>query len=182
MHRRWPIVAFLLASLGIQYWAHATYQPSRPTLKVEIGAAAPAWSFEDLDGRRVSSEDFRNRVVILDFWATWCAPCRKEFEALNAWWRREQASGLLDGVELLAVNVGEPPDLIGRFVESNPIRFRVVRDGDGSVAQSLGVTGLPALIMLDRQGRVRFTELGYDPLVGASLSDTLRVMTKERAE
>lgn len=180
MLQRGLLVGFLLVSLGVQYWAHATYKPSRSSMKE--GAAAPAWSLEDMNGERVSSDKFRGRVVVLDFWASWCVPCRQEFEVLTKWWEKERASGLLDGVEFLAVNVGESAELVAQFMASNSVPFRIVRDEDSSVAKSFGVTGLPTLIMLDRDGRVAWVGVGYDPWVGASISDELKEIEKERAK
>lgn len=180
MLQRGLIVGFLLVSLGVQYWAHSVYQPSR--LSIKEGATAPAWLLEDLDGKAISSADLSGRIVILDFWATWCVPCREEFVVLKEWWDGQQPTGRLQGVELLAVNVGEPAPLIEEFLKSNPIPFRVARDGNGSVAQAFGVNGLPALIMIDRDGRVACATEGYDPMVGGLLNDELNKVRKGRAE
>lgn len=171
---------FLLASLGVQYWAHSRYENSGPTLNVEEGMAAPAWSLADVDGNRVSSQDFRGRILILDFWATWCGPCRSEFNMLRAWWKNGEETGLLNGVELVAVNLGEPLALVNRFIENRDLPFRFVLDSDGAVAGAFGVTSLPSLIVIDPDGRVAYTSIGYHAAIGVNLSRTLSEIEKER--
>jgi peroxiredoxin len=177
----WLLAMFLVASAGIQYWAHSVFKPSRPTLSLKEGATAPSLSLQDLDGTQVSLDSFRGRVVILDFWATWCKPCRAELKTLKSWWDQERATGLLDSVDVLAVNLEEPASLVERFVTTSAVPFRVLLDTDGAVAQAYGVRALPTLVVIDREGRVVDSVVGYDPMTGSTLSDILGKMEKERS-
>jgi thiol-disulfide isomerase/thioredoxin len=174
------MAVFLAASVAIQYWAHKSYRAgSRPAPRT--GVAAPAWSLPDLERNAVSSSDLRGRIVVMSFWATWCEPCRREFAMLKSWRDAEQDSGLLNGVEFVAVNMGEAPSLVEQFVRANPIPARVVLDVEGKVAQTFGVRALPTLIVLDHDGTVVMSEVGYNALMGQTIADTIRLIEKRRA-
>jgi thiol-disulfide isomerase/thioredoxin len=170
----------LIVSLGVQYWAHSTYETLRPSLGIEVGVAAPAWSLEDLEGNRVSSEDYNDRIVILDFWATWCGPCRSELSMLHVWWKNEQEFGLLEGVEMVAVNLQEPVPVVKRFVARKELAFRFVQDTDGAVARAFGVKSLPTLVVVGPDGRVAYTSVGFHKTIGMHLSRTLGEIQQER--
>ena len=172
------IGAFLLASIGVQYWAHSTRGSSGTTVTVKSRSTAPSFQMKDVGGKEVGLTELRGHWVILDFWATWCGPCRAEFAVLDEWFDKERASGLLDSVVVLAVNAGEERDVVRQFVAQNEIPFRVVLDEDGTVVKSYGVDALPTLVMIDRNGRVSDVKVGLDSGVGQKLSAWLRAQQK----
>ena len=179
--KHWLLVAFLAASLGVQYWAHSLSRSSSSSNpSVKKGSTAPALSLSDLDGNPVSLEQFRGQVVIVDFWATWCEPCRTEFALLKKWLEDERKSGLLDGVVTLAVNVGEERALVETYVASNPIPFRVLLDETAAVSKEYGIRALPTLLIIDRDGNVADVNVGLDLNVGTSISMWLRDENKGR--
>jgi thiol-disulfide isomerase/thioredoxin len=170
---QWALAAFVVASIAVQYWAHKEYRAA-PSNAIDRGDDAPGFAVERLDGGEISLASMRGRIVILDFWATWCAPCRSEFVALEKWRENESSSGLLDSVVVVAVNTGEERGLVERFVKEHEISFTVALDPDGDLAAKYGVTSLPTLVLIDRKGRVAQTRVGFDPMVGMGLSSWLR--------
>ena len=121
-------------------------------------AAKGEGSFElpTLDGRRIGPGDFAGEVVVVDFWATWCAPCHVQADILEAL-HSEYGDR---GIRFLAVNVGEDEATVRSFVESRPFPYPVLLDEKESVSTKLGVAALPSLMILDREGKVSYFRAG----------------------
>ena len=175
---QWTLAIFVVASVAVQFWAHKTYR-AEPSPAIERGDAAPNFSVQGLDGSQLSLSALRGQLVILDFWATWCAPCRSEFAALEAWRERELSTGLLDSVVVVAVNTGEEREEVERFIKEHAIPFAVALDPDGDLAAKYDVKSLPTLVLIDEAGTVAKIRIGYDPMVGKELSGWIR---REREE
>ena len=141
----------LLAPLA----AHATAQPQTLT-EVEPATAAPEFSLEDMDGNRFTLSDLRGEVVIVNFWATWCPPCREEMPSMQRAWEQLQA----EGVMMLAVNVGESADTVFQFTANYPVDFPLLLDLDSSVLGQWPVQGLPATFVVDSEGRIAYRAIG----------------------
>jgi thiol-disulfide isomerase/thioredoxin len=111
-------------------------------------------SFElpTLEGRDLGPPDYRGRVVVLEFWATWCGPCRAQSRILSG--LLEEYSG--EEVVVLGVNVAEPDDVVATFLADQPSEWPTVLDRDGALSARLEVFGLPTVIVLDREGRVTY--------------------------
>lgn len=176
------VVAFLVASAAIQLWVHLEDRSSRAPSRLKEGAAAPVLSLQDLNGRSVALDEFRGKIVILDFWATWCAPCAAEFRFLVPWWQEQLRKGHLDDVVVIAVNVNEPRERVQAYLESTPLPFMVLLDPDGAVATEYAVTALPTMVIIDREGRVIDSETGYDPSVGMTLTARLAAIRDGESE
>ena len=128
-----------------------------------VGEEIPDFSAIDLNGSQVTLSDFRDReVVVLDFWATWCGPCIQSMPAL------EDLNDRFDerGATILAVNVGENPDLVRDFVDDMEFAVRVVMDEDEEISGAYGVRGIPQLVIVGVDGRVEHIEVGYPPFRG----------------
>lgn len=134
---------------------------------------AAAFSLVDLSGQTVSLRDFAGKsVVILDFWATWCGPCKASLPALNEFRRTH----LGKGVEVLSVNLGEPAATVNDFVTREGYALRVLLDSDSSVAGAYGVQGIPTLVVIDKDGNVRQKFVGYDPQLETKLEETIAAL------
>lgn len=126
---------------------------------VTVGQTAPAVELPLLPGgsSTLSLQSLRGKVVYLDFWASWCGPCRLSFPQLEQL-RKELGPR---GFEVLAINVDErEADALG-FLEELPVSYPVVRDGSGETPSRYGILGMPTGFLLDRDGVVRAVHQGY---------------------
>jgi thiol-disulfide isomerase/thioredoxin len=125
-------------------------------LKPWSGGAAPPLELHDLEGRLHRLEDYRGRVVLINFWATWCEPCREEMPSMN----RLRASLAGRPFEVLAINLAESEPRIRRFLEQLPLDFPVLMDRDSAVAKAWRARLLPVSFLVDPNGSIRYSVLG----------------------
>ncbi len=117
---------------------------------------APAFTLADPAGHRVALADLRGRVVFLNFWATWCVPCRKEMPAMERLHERYRDRGL----SVVAVNFHESSAAVERFARELGLTFTAAVDGDGDVSRRFRVRGLPVTFLIDRDGRLLWRSIG----------------------
>ena len=141
------VLAFLLVSLAFVATAHAATP----------GAAAPPFALPTAGGDTVSLAPLRGRVVYLDFWASWCTPCRRSFPWMNAL----QARYGKDGLAIVAINVDKRRDDATRFLRDTPATFTVVYDAGGVTPAAYDVKGMPSSYLIDRKGNVVAVEEGF---------------------
>ncbi|MEP7083913.1 MAG: TlpA disulfide reductase family protein [Betaproteobacteria bacterium] len=141
---------FLCAALG-QQQAFAGSD-----LKPWTGGPAPQLALRDLAGQPVKLSDFKGKVVVVNFWATWCAPCLEEMPSMQR--LREKFS--LAGLEVLAVNFQEAQPKIEAFLKKRPLKLTILRDQDGSARTAWGVRVFPTSFVIDTDQRIRYTVTG----------------------
>lgn len=124
------------------------------------GQLAPDFYLPTLQGKAVRLSELRGRPVVVNFWATWCTPCRREMPQFKAAYDQYRDRGLL----VIAVNVQEPEGSVRQFAEEFGLDFPVALDRSGEVSRAYRLLGLPATYFIDRQGVVRSVFLG--PFVG----------------
>ncbi|HEU4930151.1 MAG TPA: TlpA disulfide reductase family protein, partial [Candidatus Krumholzibacteria bacterium] len=155
-------------SVAVQWWAHATYRWADPAQRM-VGKRAPDSAITALDGSSISLDKFRGRLVILEFWASWCTPCREEFGVLERWRDEQRHTGLLDSVVVFSVNMGETREQVESFVRHNSVPFPILLDPDTSVSSRYGITSLPTIVLIEPKGRVAHTVTGFSPEIGETL-------------
>ncbi|HEY0973094.1 MAG TPA: TlpA disulfide reductase family protein [Solimonas sp.] len=123
----------------------------------QTGPAAPSIWLPQADGTPTGLRDLRGQVVLVDFWASWCAPCLKSLPQLEGWYGELRARGFT----VLAVNVDTERKKALAFLKRKPVRYPVVYDAEGWWPEQYGVGGMPASYLVDRQGRLRQSYSGY---------------------
>jgi peroxiredoxin len=120
------------------------------------GVAFPDFRLASADGRQATLADYRDRVVLIDFWATWCGPCHLQARVLAGVY--DEARGR--GAEFVGLATGEPREVVEEFLATSPLPYPVLFDPEGRLETQLQVYGLPTLVILDRRGRIAFRHTG----------------------
>jgi thiol-disulfide isomerase/thioredoxin len=154
--------------------ALATTAAAESQIKPWTGAT-PKLVLADLAGGRADLGKMRGRVVVVNFWATWCAPCKDELPSLQR--LRDKLAG--KPVEVITVNYGEFPQRIGPFLEKERIALKVLLDTQKDAARDWGVGGLPMTFIIDARGRARYSAFGE---LDWSTGEPLRLVEKLLAE
>ena len=124
----------------------------------QLNKPAPHFSLKDLAGETVRLEDLRGKVVILDFWATWCGPCREAMSHIQRVY--EKYTG--EDVVVLGINLRERgEDKVTLFLREHDITYRILLDLRGETAEGYGVRGIPALFVIDKKGMIQFEHVGH---------------------
>jgi thiol-disulfide isomerase/thioredoxin len=121
------------------------------------------------DNGEFSLDQYRGQVIYLDFWASWCAPCKKSFPWLNRMQARHQGKGF----KVIAVNLDKDRSLARRFLKNNPARFEIGFDPEGNVASQLNVQGMPSSFLIDRNGNIVSSHVGFREKDIASVEATI---------
>lgn len=140
-----------------------------------VGKPAPNLvGLVSVNGPALSTEGLKNRVVVVDFWAIWCGPCRQSMPALSALQTRYGAQGLT----VLSIST-DPVDRAAAFARDIGLRTTVAVDKEGETSQLYGISVLPTTFVVDRRGVVRDVILGYDRTQDARLDATVRALLAE---
>ena len=136
---------------------------------VWLAAAAPTQSLprvalQTADGTTVQLASYQGKVLLVDFWASWCAPCKVSFPALDALFREYAPRGLA----VVAVNLDERRRDADAFLGDHPHQLTVLFDPKGASPAAFGVKGMPSSFLIDKAGNIRFTHMGYSGNVDES--------------
>jgi peroxiredoxin len=117
---------------------------------------ADDFTLTTLEGANVKLSDYRGKVVFLNFWATWCPPCRSEMPSMERLYAKLHGSGL----EILAIDLQEPKDTVQKFVKDNALTFTVLLDPKGAVGGAWGAQSIPTTYLIDRKGGILARAIG----------------------
>ncbi|MFO7286610.1 MAG: TlpA family protein disulfide reductase [Gammaproteobacteria bacterium] len=123
----------------------------------DVSGPAPNFTLKSRDGGTVSLEDFAGDVVLINFWATWCGPCRKEMPHLEALHQRYKNLGFT----LLGINVEDDTRGVEKFLKETPVSFPVLLDPANEVSGLYRVVAMPTTVIIDRNGQMRYIHHGY---------------------
>lgn len=140
-----------------------------------LSGAAPGFTLESRDGGRVSLADFEGDVVLLNFWATWCAPCREEMPHLEAIYERYRDLGFT----LLGVNVEEDTSNASKFLAETPVSFPILFDPENEVSALYDVVAMPSTVLIGREGTMRYIHHGYQPGYEQEYQAQVRALLRE---
>lgn len=153
---------FLTASLcaAVLSLAVSCAQTPPPETGSIVGKSAPDFNLTGADGKPVKLSDLRGKVVVVDFWATWCPPCRQEIPDFVALQSKYADKGLV----VVGLTVDDSWDPVRPFMSQNRMNYPVARVDDASIVKAYDVTqGIPTTFVIDRSGVIRLRHLGYAP-------------------
>ena len=167
MRSRIAVLALLLCLAAALPW------PARAA--AVLGQPAPDFALRSLDGHNLRLSELRGEVVMVNFWATWCGPCREEMPLLN------QIYGSYHGIgfELLGVNIDDSSDRAAEMVRTLGVRFPVLFDADKSVSRLYDISTMPMTLLIGRDGTVRYIDQGYEAGRESTYVDQVRALLKE---
>ena len=140
-----------------------------------VPSPAPDVELQRADGGTVRLSDLKGKVVLVDFWASWCGPCKLSFPALDAVYKHRHQ----DGLEVLAVNVDEDRRSAEEFLKDRPHDMPIFFDPRGRAPAAFRVDGMPSSYLLDRRGRIRFKHVGYTAAIGSAQAREVEVLLAE---
>ncbi|AOY87353.1 redoxin [Marinobacter salinus] len=140
-----------------------------------MNVPAPDFTLHSRSGENLRLEDHRGEVVMLNFWASWCGPCRQEMPLMNEIYDRYKDLGFT----ILAVNVDENRDEALRFLDSVPVDYPILYDPESSVSELYEVQAMPTTIMIDRDGNARYVHYGYQPGYEDEYEQQIRKLVRE---
>jgi len=146
-----------LAGLLLPVAALVAALVAAPVAATEAGQPAPAFALPNAKGDTVALERMRGKVVYVDFWASWCGPCRRSFPWMNEMQQKYGARGLV----VVGVNVDKKRGDAERFLAQIPANFTIVFDEAGAAPNAYGVKGMPSSYVIDARGNVTFVERGF---------------------
>ena len=137
---------------------------------------APAFTLEALDGKPHRLSDYRGKVVLVNFWASWCPPCLAEMPSMQRLADRMAA----ESFEILAVNVGESPFKVAKFMKLIGVRFTALLDKKGDTFRAWGGSIYPTTFVLDTEGRIRYAAYGPMQWDSEEVVETIRGLLPAR--
>ena len=161
---RWPAL-LLSATLAMSAWA----------AQITLSGPAPDFTLKSLEGRNLRLQELRGQVVLVNFWATWCGPCREEMPHLNKLHDKYHASGFV----LLGVNVDDDPAKAIALAAKLGLRFPVLPDADKKVSKLYDLRAMPSTVLIDRDGRVRYVHRGYQNGYESTYDAQIRELLKQ---
>ncbi|HUV21277.1 MAG TPA: TlpA disulfide reductase family protein [Gammaproteobacteria bacterium] len=141
----------------------------------ELGKRAPDFTLKSLGGKNLKLSEMAGKVVLINFWASWCGPCREEMPLLNALHNKYEPLGFT----VLGVNVEEDTNAAKGFLKNFPADFPVLLDNTNQVSRQYKVIAMPTTVVVDRDGNVRFLHQGYKPGDEAKYRQTIKKLVRE---
>jgi thiol-disulfide isomerase/thioredoxin len=148
---------------------------SLPALAVAPQGPAPKFSLDSMAGTPISLDQYKGQVVMINFWASWCGPCRQEMPLLQQMYSKYKPMGFT----MLGVNVEPDSKLAAGFLEKTPVTFPILFDVKSEVSKLYQVAGMPSTAIVDRKGNLRWVHRGYKPGDENEYQNQIRALLRE---
>jgi peroxiredoxin len=145
------------------------------TNAANIQGKAPNFTLKSNSGKNIKLTELRGQVILLNFWASWCGPCRQEMPLLEKLQQRYSALGFT----VLGVNVEEDPSKAKSLLKDIPVSFPILFDTQNTVSKLYDVSAMPSTVMIDRDGNMRYLHKGYKPGDEAQYKKWVKQLVKE---
>ncbi len=139
------------------------------------GKQVPAFTMKDLNGKTVSKENLKGKVVLLDFWATWCGPCIQASPLMQ----KLHAKYAKKGLTVVGVNVSDAPGAAAKYKQKHKYGYTFTTGGE-ELQRKMGVTGIPAFIFIDKKGVVSKVQIGFAPSVEAAFENAVKTLLAKK--
>ena len=169
-----PLRAVLRARLIAVLAMFVVLQPLAVSADI-VGKPAPDFALRSLKGPSVRLSEYLGEVVIINFWATWCGPCRQEMPLLDELYGKYQLAGLI----MLSVNIDENAEPAIEMAQTLKVSYPVLFDARKEVSRAFEVSAMPVTVLVDRAGVVRYVSEGYKPGYEKRYTDKLRELLNE---
>jgi thiol-disulfide isomerase/thioredoxin len=136
---------------------------------------APDFALQSRAGEVLRLSELRGEVVMINFWASWCGPCRQEMPILDALYQRYKSLGFT----ILGVNVEENPAQARAMLNDIPVTFPVLFDSESTVSRLYAVDAMPSTVLVDRDGNIRYLHRGYRSGTGEDYQQQVRALIRE---
>ncbi|MEJ2454532.1 MAG: TlpA disulfide reductase family protein [Candidatus Thiodiazotropha sp.] len=146
-----------------------------PLLAAAPSGPAPDFTLKSRTGENIKLSELRGQVVMINFWASWCGPCRQEMPLLDQLYQRYQPMGFT----LLGVNVEEDSKAAEKVLGEIPVSFPVLFDNRNQVSETYQVSAMPSTVLIDRDGNVRYLHKGYLPGYEEDYQQQIRELVRE---
>lgn len=140
-----------------------------------LSGPAPDFTLKSNSGDNIKLSELRGQVVMINFWASWCGPCRQEMPLLDQLYQRYQPMGFT----LLGVNVEEDSSAANKVLKEIPVSFPILYDNRNKVSESYQVRAMPSTVLIDRDGKMRFLHKGYKPGYEEEYQQQIRELVRE---
>jgi len=162
--RKWLLGLILLVCL------------SSPSVQAAgLGDDAPAFSLPSLSGKKRDLQDFRGKVILLNFWATWCVPCREELPELE----KMQQQFRTKGFEVIGINLDKKPKSAEKYVQDFALSYTILHDPEAEVMQQYPGRAMPISYLIDRSGRMQKIFFGFNRKKVPEMSDAIQTLLAE---
>jgi thiol-disulfide isomerase/thioredoxin len=146
-----------------------------PALAVAPAGPAPAFKLDSMAGKPVSLDQYKGQVVMINFWASWCGPCRTEMPILEKLHAKYKPMGFT----MIGVNVEPDSSLAANWLKSTPVTFPILFDTKSEVSKLYSVAGMPSTVIIDRKGNMRWLHRGYKPGDEDEYLNQIRALVRE---
>ena len=163
------IITTFLAVTGCLFFLSTTVQAA------SVSGPAPNFTLKTMEGKNLKLSELRGNVVLLNFWASWCGPCREEMPLLNAIHNKYEPLGFT----ILGVNVEEQSDAAKDFIAQRPVDFPILLDSSNKVSKLYDVIAMPTTVVIDRDGNMRFLHQGYQSGDEAEYRNMVKKLVRE---